>query len=642
MKMVNYCFVFNCKNNTKNSKRLSFFSIPSDTKSQMIWLPLIGREEWILRDPKAVTSKRVCSVHFSPNLISGIRLKKNAVPDIFDDGVGFRGVNVNVSTSAGSSVSREVLKEAIQDNIENVSANIPDPGTSETVVKRTTSESTPRKVALQNEVQRRLSTVSLKDVDQELGRESHEIEAVPEKYQEICRTCLNKNGLLNLFENKHNELLFSDLFTMFSLLELDSTDELPKKICDTCAEIVIQFYMFKERIHQSQIILQDVLNKNSIPANEEEVTEENADDQNDDTDLDTNEIKSNYYCNDNSDSDCDSDKSEVKLYDPSSNEITCTFCNLKFNSYANYLTHRRKEAELRRKKEPCVICNKVISTYKLKDHLNSHTKEAPYECEECGEKYRFRSSLYRHKFVHKEKKPHVCHICGKGFIQAPTLTDHIRTHYSEKSFICNICGKTFITKHALTNHIYMHKSDKLADLNDLTCKNCDKMFTAAHTFNRHMLTHCDKTFLCSQCGKKFATKSLLKQHQKLHSEIKPYICDICNKSFAQKNSLLKHTRTHSGEKSHVCVICDKTFSQKGHLTYHIRTHSGEKPYNCSYCDKAFSHSGSYKVHLRIHTGDRPYICDVCDKGFYDSSSMKKHRKIHESSISNNSYNKTTN
>lgn len=60
----------------------------------MDWLRLIGREEWIFNKPKSLTSasKRVCSAHFSPNLISGIRLKKQAVPDRFDRGVGFRGI----------------------------------------------------------------------------------------------------------------------------------------------------------------------------------------------------------------------------------------------------------------------------------------------------------------------------------------------------------------------------------------------------------------------------------------------------------------------------------------------------------------------------------------------------------------------
>ncbi|CAH1181898.1 unnamed protein product [Phyllotreta striolata] len=435
-----------------------------------------------------------------------------------------------------------------------------------------------------------------------------------EQYNEVCRTCITNSGLVDLFENKHNELVFSELFKMFSLLDLDPTDNMPKKICSTCAEIVVQFYLFKERIHQSQIILKDTLHSIKIKAEVKEENEILIDQVDNDSVLD-------YPAENNTDSDIDAIAEEKN--------ITCSFCNSKFSSYSSYTKHRKKEAELRRKREPCIICNKVISTYKLKDHLNSHTKEAPYECNECGEKYRFRSSLSRHKFIHQEKKPHMCHLCGKGFIQAPTLTDHIRTHYKEKSFICNICGKTFITKHSLTNHIYTHKKDD-TNTNDL-CNLLSNSDASQNTGNR-LTSHREKTHLCSKCGKKFSTKSLLNQHQKLHSDIKPHQCNVCNKSFSLKNSLIKHHHIHGGEKLHACVVCNKRFSQKGHLTYHMRTHSGEKPYSCTYCQKAFSHSGSYKVHIRIHTGDRPYTCDLCKKGFYDSSSMKKHRKIHDKSI----------
>ncbi|KAJ8936730.1 hypothetical protein NQ318_007090 [Aromia moschata] len=70
----------------------------------------------------------------------------------------------------------------------------------------------------------------------------------------------------------------------------------------------------------------------------------------------------------------------------SKQDITCAFCNSTFESYMDYKIHRKKEADRRRKKHPCPICQKLISTYKLKDHINSHTKERPYQCEVCGEK----------------------------------------------------------------------------------------------------------------------------------------------------------------------------------------------------------------------------------------------------------------
>lgn len=58
----------------------------------MIWLPKIGRSEWILQPPEVVARKRVCSKHFSKEMISGTKLKKTAFPDIFEEGIGEKGI----------------------------------------------------------------------------------------------------------------------------------------------------------------------------------------------------------------------------------------------------------------------------------------------------------------------------------------------------------------------------------------------------------------------------------------------------------------------------------------------------------------------------------------------------------------------
>ncbi|XP_057668016.1 zinc finger protein OZF-like [Diorhabda carinulata] len=432
-----------------------------------------------------------------------------------------------------------------------------------------------------------------------------------ENIEDVCRTCLNKNVSLNLFGSFYKDKVYSDLLTMFSLLKVQSTDNLPKNICTICADLLIKIHSFKDKIEQSQIILNRCLTeiKNIGPQSADDFDES---------------------FNSNVDSDV-SDCKNQQIEEGSTKNFTCSFCSLKFFSYTAYIAHRKSEADLRRKKQACSVCNKLISTYKLKDHMNSHTKERPYECEICGEKFRFRSSLSRHNFRHKDKKPHVCHICGRGFIQAPTLTDHIRTHLGQKSCICCVCGKSFITKHALGNHMTLHKigNNEIDLSSNSICKECNKTFTSPQALKQHMHTHCDKKFLCSNCGKKFSTKTLLDSHFKIHTGVKPYICPICEKAFSQKNSLAKHSRMHTGEKPIVCIICNKRFSQQSHLTYHMRQHSGERPYNCKFCDKTFNHSGSLKIHTRLHTGEKPYTCNICSKGFYDSSSMKKHKKGHD-------------
>ncbi|KAG5868809.1 hypothetical protein JTB14_026127 [Gonioctena quinquepunctata] len=400
----------------------------------------------------------------------------------------------------------------------------------------------------------------------------------PKDVERICRSCLDQKGMFNVFIVKHEDSQLSELYAMISSLELEESDGLPSKLCSGCVDILKQFYFFKKRARESEIILkktfinleQDILVGSAVKSESEDGDAECANEDEQSYINGEDFHKKNFFGGD-----------KTKPHAPTK-DLTCTFCDLKFDSDTLYRLHRRKEADLRRKKKACPICHKFICASKLKDHINCHTKERPYECGICNEKFRFRSSLSRHKFRHEEKKPHECHICGKGFIQAPTLTDHIRTHSGEKSFICNVCGKLFVTKHALGNHSNMHRlkdNEINLDSNDLACNQCNKTFTSKMILKRHMNTHNEKKFLCSECGKKFSTKALLDFHIRVHSGIKPYVCKICNKAFTQKNSLQKHNFTHTGEKPVVCIICDKRFSQKGHLTYHMRKHSGERPYS---------------------------------------------------------------
>nr|CAI5856851.1 unnamed protein product [Callosobruchus analis] len=439
---------------------------------------------------------------------------------------------------------------------------------------------------------------------QEINYEDSEISI--RDFDTVCRFCLSFSGSTDLISYHYNGNSLVDILNELSLPQAENGNRLPPNLCQQCVDVIIKFYLLKKQIKASETLLVKILDEaDHIRENQDTyVPKEEA---------------------------SDDDKPKRKRGGRAVPEdLTCSFCQDKFDTCEEYLKHRRKEADQRRKRLPCSICSKLISTYKLKDHVNSHTKESPYQCSICGDKFRFRSSLTRHSFKHNDKKPHVCHICNKGFIQAPTLADHLRTHVGEKSFICNHCGKTFVTKHALSNHLSLHKLHE-DDMFNLTCKTCNSIFNSKASLRNHLNKHSERTkdFLCNECGKKFWTKSLLDSHLKIHLGIKPYICEVCSKGFPTKNSLQKHNLVHTGEKPVSCMICEKTFSQKGHLIYHMRKHSGERPFSCIHCNKSFNHSGSLKVHIRIHTGEKPFICDICSKGFYDSSSMKKHKKVHQ-------------
>ena len=53
----------------------------------------------------------------------------------------------------------------------------------------------------------------------------------------------------------------------------------------------------------------------------------------------------------------------------------------------------------------------------------------------------------------------------------------------------------------------------------------------------------DKAYECEACQKKFARKSHLQRHEKVHSDFRPFVCSICEQKFKRKEHCFKHIQT---------------------------------------------------------------------------------------------------
>lgn len=195
---------------------------------------------------------------------------------------------------------------------------------------------------------------------------------------------------------------------------------------------------------------------------------------------------------------------------------------------------------------------------------------------------------------------------------------------AQKLFKCETCGKLFAQKVNLQNHERTHTGQK-----PFVCLVCLKAFSQRTNLKNHERIHSgERPYVCIVCSKSFSQRTNLRNHERVHSGERPYKCMMCPKAFSQLTNLRNHERTHTGVKPYTCTVCLKSFAQQAELTCHERVHTGIKPYTCSYCLKAFSQLTNLRNHERIHTKEKPFKCPVCTKAFSQRTDLRNHLRVH--------------
>lgn len=282
----------------------------------------------------------------------------------------------------------------------------------------------------------------------------------------------------------------------------------------------------------------------------------------------------------------------------------------------------------------CGVCDHVLrSDFQLREHMNLHTGERPYCCDECGKRFCQLVNYRSHLRTHAQPKPlpaDCCRICLKSFDTENALKAHLSSSHLESEFYeCDVCKQIFTSRSKCEEHMEWHKTT----MGSHVCPTCGRHFLRSRSLNRHRQKTCHKrSYLCCDCPLVFQSKNALLKHSFTHLGLLPYTCVQCQRHFR----LARHYNKHKCDPDRIhCVACLGVFTSQQDFQRHKKDtgcwgHQGSKgdEIRCMECGESFNSAEELKKHAGAH--QRVLTCFVCGKGFRSSLLLMSHMGGHAS------------
>uniref|UniRef100_A0A8C6P071 C2H2-type domain-containing protein n=1 Tax=Nothobranchius furzeri TaxID=105023 RepID=A0A8C6P071_NOTFU len=324
----------------------------------------------------------------------------------------------------------------------------------------------------------------------------------------------------------------------------------------------------------------------------------------------------------------------------------CTQCNKVFR-YSSYLKiHMKQHTE----RYFCSVCgHRSIYSSNLKVHMRIHTGEKPFSCSFCPKKFSNKASMQSHMSVHYAERKYSCDKCKKCFGWYTELkyhrcvggSSHEQTYEEDadinlKRVACKRNKDSSSVKVSIPDTKPESHGKKTNDKPrnyehvDNSCKHSDLSETkeillsdpesyppktifmppeiltrSEQSYNMQINARYPTTeehFICSDCGKAFASGGHLTRHQSVHTGQKLLRCIVCEKTFPSEQML---TSSNLCEKPFRCYMCSEDFARQEYLTFHFKQHV-----RCSVCNGAFDDGNTLNQHTTSHAGQTQFCCPV--------------------------------
>lgn len=119
-------------------------------------------------------------------------------------------------------------------------------------------------------------------------------------------------------------------------------------------------------------------------------------------------------------------------------------------------------------KQMCPLSKRDILNSAFKKHTSICGKPAKrlHVCETCGKAFPAKERLARHRLTHSTRNEweFCCETCGKKCSTKQKLDEHTRTHTKEKPFQCSYCDEKYAHRHNLRAHVNRKHGDLTQDI----------------------------------------------------------------------------------------------------------------------------------------------------------------------------------